>query len=177
LKEWRAVCDALAGGRQSILLRKGGIQEGPGGFAISHDAFALLPTWLHQKRDMLKPAARATAEEGGEEPAAFKLAHGCLVDRVVVVPSRAALDAIDDLHLWAEPYLELRWNYRPERPLFLVLVRAYRLAEPFELENTFEVAGCRSWVPLPATVRLGEPVLDEAVHADVAGRLDAAMSA
>ncbi len=48
LKEWAAVCQALAVGRQTILLRKGGIAEGPGGFRAEHDAFWLLPTYFHE---------------------------------------------------------------------------------------------------------------------------------
>ncbi len=38
MKEWAAVCLALAEGRQSLLLRKGGIAEGSGGFRMEHAA-------------------------------------------------------------------------------------------------------------------------------------------
>ncbi len=43
-KEWAAVCAALSAGRQTVILRKGGIAEGPGGFQPEHGEFWLLPT-------------------------------------------------------------------------------------------------------------------------------------
>ena len=53
LKEWAAVCLALAEGRQSLLVRKGGIAEGSGGFRMEHDEFWLFPTQFHQSPDQL----------------------------------------------------------------------------------------------------------------------------
>ena len=149
LKEWQVVCDAIAAGEQSILLRKGGIQEGPNGFRFEHDRFALLPTRLHQKPDMLKPQYRDAIDAGEAEPASFTLTHAAEVIDIRTVGSREELDRLAEPHVWAAPYLDLRWDYRPERPLYLVTVRPLRLAGPFELRNTYQVAGCRSWVPLP----------------------------
>ncbi len=63
-KEWASVCDALLAGRQTIILRKGGISEGkaPGTFVPEHSQFWLYPTWVHQ------------AEQGvRESPAAARL--------------------------------------------------------------------------------------------------------
>ena len=40
-KEWAGVCAALESGRQSVILRKGGIADGPGGFVPDHEAFWL----------------------------------------------------------------------------------------------------------------------------------------
>ncbi len=159
LKEWATVCDALASGRQAILLRKGGIQEGPGGFTIVHRRFALLPTRLHEQRDMLKPEFQDQTD-GEASPEAFELTHAGEITDIVVVPSREALDRLDRFHVWAAPYLEMRWNYRPERPLYLLIVRAYALALPFTLKNTYEIAGCRSWVPLPTALDVATSAID-----------------
>ena len=175
LKEWQSVCRALAEGRQTILLRKGGIQEGPDGFAITHERFALLPTRLHQDADMLKPSARALIDGGEDEPATFDLTHGGEVADIHVVPSREALDRLDNLHVWNEKYLDLRWNYKPERPLYLTVVRAFALATPTTLANTYKVAGCRSWVPLEAAIEAGEATLDAAAFEDRRAAVRAAL--
>ena len=175
LKEWQVVCDALASGEQSILLRKGGIQEGPGGFSIEHRRFALLPTRLHQKTEMLKPAFQSRIDGGDVEPPTFRLTHAAEISDIFTVPSRRSLDALNDLHVWDEPYLEMRWNYRPERPLYLMVVRAFALMEPFELTNNYEVAGCRSWVPLKSPLSLGEPVRADTEHAGTLGRVVSAL--
>jgi hypothetical protein len=48
-KEWQVVCDALASGRQSIILRKGGIHEGREGFSFGEELFYLFPTRFHNQ--------------------------------------------------------------------------------------------------------------------------------
>ena len=47
-KEWDSIRAALVQGRQSILLRKGGIDENLGGFRPEHDSFWIYPTYVHQ---------------------------------------------------------------------------------------------------------------------------------
>ena len=51
--------------------------------------------------------------------------------------------------------IDYRFNYKPENPLYLLLVRAYRLHEPVVIENTPAYAGCKSWVPLDQAVQTG----------------------
>ena len=164
LKEWQVVTDLLGDGGQILLLRKGGISEGVNRFEIAHERFALLPTRLHQDAAMLKPACRGRATPGEAEPAAFDLAFAGEITDIVAVRDRATMDRLDDLHCWASPYIDLRFDYRPERPLYLLLVRARRLAEPLALKNTFEVAGCRSWVPLPRPLAVAGPAVDDAEY-------------
>ena len=59
LKEWHSVCRALTSGRQTILLRKGGISESMSGFDVEHRQFLFFPTFVHQQPAMLKPEAHA----------------------------------------------------------------------------------------------------------------------
>src|SRR5262245_56802812 len=56
-KEWAAVCQALALGRQAIILRKGGIAEAGGRFEPEHNRFWLFPTYVHQQQGGLKEDA------------------------------------------------------------------------------------------------------------------------
>jgi hypothetical protein len=58
----------------------------------------------------------------------------------------------------------MRFNYRPENPLYLLIVRAYRLHTPVTIANTPAYAGCKSWVPLDQSIEIGDalPVLDDA---------------
>ncbi len=57
-KEWAIVCEALGGGRQSLILRKGGIAEGRDGFAFLHREFFLFPTRFHETLDKTTLPAR-----------------------------------------------------------------------------------------------------------------------
>ena len=55
LKEWAALVAAIGDGEQIILLRKGGIREGP--FKAPASSFYLFPTSFHSEGRLLKPDA------------------------------------------------------------------------------------------------------------------------
>lgn len=167
LKEWASVCRALEHGSQIILLRKGGISESAGEFELENRQFLLFPTYVHQNLKMLKPAAHADFEPRTEEPQQVRLSAVGVVTDILQLQSRAQMNAIDDEHLWTPPLLDMRFNYRPENPLYLLLVRAYRLHEPYSIENTPSYSGCKSWVPLDQQISTGDalPVLDDVKYA------------
>lgn len=150
LKEWSSVCDLLAGGRSTLLLRKGGVHEttGPGRFRLEHDRFAFFPAWEHENLDWLKPALRPGRAPIESEPAEVVFRGWGEVAGIWPVPMRQTLDALDDLHPWLPPQIDMRFDYKPERPVYALLVRAHRFAEPVVRANDPAFAGCRSWVPL-----------------------------
>jgi len=165
LKEWQVVCDALAAGRQIILLRKGGIYESAGEFEIEHRRFLLFPTYLHQNAAMLK--APLQVAKVSAEPGQVRLSLAGEITDIIQLSNRAAMDRLDDQHIWARPLIDMRFNYRPENPLYLLLVRAYLLRQAATIDNTPEYAGCKSWVPLEREVpiRGAIPALDEKQYA------------
>ncbi len=167
LKEWASVCDALSRGRQIILLRKGGIYESAGEFEIEHRRFLLLPTYLHQNAAMLKDGERAGLTKLAAEPERIEISLAGDITDIVPMTRRAAMDALDDEHIWSSPLFDMRFNYRPENPLYLLLVRAYRLARAVTIDNTPAYAGCKSWVPLERIVETADAaaVLDDAQYA------------
>src|ERR1700733_11667756 len=62
-KEWAVIVDALGRGDQILILRKGGISEGRGGFTIEHSRFLLFPTLFHQQRESVIESAQARYDE------------------------------------------------------------------------------------------------------------------
>lgn len=181
LKEWSIVCDLLLEGRLALLLRKGGIHEpsGPGVFELEHPRFALYPTWLHQQPEMIKVAYRHRVEARAE-PATITIAGWAEAARIWRTPSRAAVDRLEDLHCWTSAQIDMRFSYKPDRPLFLLAVRAYRLASPRTIVHHAEYAGCRSWVPLRPNDAIDQrgatPVLDDPAFAAIVERIDRAMA-
>lgn len=165
LKEWQVVCDALAAGRQIILLRKGGIYESAGEFEIEHRRFLLFPTYVHQNAAMLKTPAQVAKVSAEPDEVTLFLA-GEITD-IVQVADRSVMDRLDDQHIWAKPLIDMRFNYRPENPLYLLLVRAYRLREAVTIDNTPAYAGCKSWVPLEREIAIQGviPALEEKQYA------------
>jgi hypothetical protein len=163
LKEWATVCRAMETGSQILLLRKGGIYESAGEFELEHRQFLFFPTYLHQNLTMLKPEAQAGFESHAAEPASVSLGVAGQVTDILPVQSRALMDELDDQHIWTAPLIDMRFNYRPENPLYLLLVRAYQMTRPVTVENTPAYAGCKSWVPLdrPISTDGATPVLDD----------------
>jgi hypothetical protein len=177
LKEWAIVCDLLLEGKLALLLRKGGIEErgGPGEFELEYPRFLLYPSWAHQRPEMIKEPHRARVQvlaEPGEIPftGMGEAAH------IWEVPSRAKFDQLDALHCWTRPQIDMRFLYRPDRPLYLVAVRAYRLQASKTVTNLPAYAGCKSWVPLSEAdavdVSGATPALDDAAFAGVVGRVN-----
>ena len=164
LKEWAVVCRGLESGRQILLLRKGGIYESAGEFEVEHREFLLFPTYLHQNAQMLKPDVREMLEKREQEPQEIAISAAGVVTDIIEIQSREAMNRIDGEHVWTQPLIEMRFKYRPENPLYLLLIRAYRLTAPVTITNTPAYAGCKSWVPLEQAIEIGGalPVLDDA---------------
>lgn len=176
LKEWASVCHAIERGRQILLLRKGGINDVGGVFELEERQFLLFPTYLHQKAHLLKPSDREGFAAVDAEPDSIHLSAAAVVTDVLKLRARSQVDALDREHVWTPEQIDLRFNYKPANPLFLVLLRAYRLAQPVTIPNTPVYAGCRSWVPLDHAVPTSgaTPVLDDAAYAH---RRDAVLAA
>ncbi|HEV8293336.1 MAG TPA: DUF1802 family protein [Tepidisphaeraceae bacterium] len=152
LKEWASVCGALEEGRQIILLRKGGILEAIGGFELEHRQFFLFPTYLHQNAQMLKESERKRLVMMSQEPDEILLSSAATVTDIIRLRDRAQMNRLDPEHIWTSPLIDMRFNYRPQNPLYLLLLRVYRLSRPIKIQNTPEYAGCKSWVPLESAL-------------------------
>jgi hypothetical protein len=149
-KEWAGVCAALAEGRQSLIVRKGGIAEGPQGFIPEHPIFWLYPTHVHQAEHGLRTAQPATPQEA---PGTVALGALAVVDSVMFVKHEETLAALEPLHIWTEETLKQRFHYR-KPGLWVLGVRVFRRHNPHRLGVTPEHAGCKTWVtldPPPAT--------------------------
>jgi hypothetical protein len=164
LKEWAAIEDALAGGRLSTLVRKGGIQEKRGGFEVENREFWIFPTGWHQNEHELSPAFRAHLGETPRfAPGEIPLRVHCVVEDALRVESLDALQRLGDLQPFSADTLRSRFEYRGKPWLHVLIVRAYLLAEPHVIPNTASYEGCVSWVHLDAPIPTegAVPVLDD----------------
>lgn len=182
LKEWQAVCDLLLEGKLALLLRKGGVHErgGPGVFELEHPRFALFPAWLHQVPNRMKKLYRDRVQRLRQEPPEVTLRSLAHAAHIWQVPSREAFDRLDDLHCWSRPQIDMRFHYKPERPLYLLAVRVYKLAQPKTIPNRPAYAGCKSWVPLEPEDAVDDrdatPVLDDTAFAALIEQVNAAFA-
>jgi hypothetical protein len=165
-KEWGVICEALGRGTQTLILRKGGIDEGRDGFRVAHEKFWMYPTRFHASREQLTPAVQPLLDEVAARPVEPGAVRLSLLAEVVRVVELATLDealSLEGLHGWSEETVRARFAYR--RPgLVLLVVRMREIAEPHQLTETPEYAGCKSWVPLAGEFDASgaQPVLADA---------------
>jgi hypothetical protein len=163
LKEWSSAIEALERGRQILLLRKGGIVEAArGGFHARHPEFLMFPSHEHQHNESLKPEFQKPAEwqDTGWLPIRV-LAK--VTDVLPAPPTLESIRTIDDAHIWNERFLKMRYEYRPDLPLLVLLVRAWRLNPVERIPDRPSYAGCKSWVNLTEDIDISPavPVLSE----------------
>jgi hypothetical protein len=180
LKEWAIVCRALADGRQTLLIRKGGIEEIKAGFQVTHRDFWLFPTYVHQKTADLIPAIHAEFDEvHAAQPAAGTIAFQlyATVEEVVKATDLDRLRSLEGYHVLSWDCVASRFNYRNKPGVHVMTLRVYRHPDVITLKNTPRYDGCVSWVELdqaPDTEGC-TPVLSEAEFSarlvDIRGRL------
>jgi hypothetical protein len=176
LKEWSAAVHAMLDGRQTVLLRKGGIHEKR--FDLTAGEFVFFPTVAHEHADRVRPEHRdlldAAASDSTEDRIVVRA--GAKVVAAVAVNRPEGLDELLDTHIWtAESVRADRLDFRPKHRLTVLVVQARPLAEPLRLPRDPAYAGCRSWVDLPVAPDWLEPVHGDATLAAVAARVTASV--
>jgi hypothetical protein len=166
-KEWAVICRALATGRQSLIVRKGGISEAGGVFTPEHSRFWLYPTHFHEQQQKgVKPSAMSLLEEAEREKAPAGTLHFTAFVEITEVFFVDKLDvalALDDLHVWSPETITQRFQYRTPG-LYVLPVRVWTTPRQ-EVPEHPASAGSKTWVELDRPLSdVGEPVLGDAEH-------------
>jgi hypothetical protein len=188
LKEWAVVVEALARGKQILLLRKGGLYERQGRFSTEPTEFFFFPTYVHQmEQGVVSEAAPELQTVWQNRPASDQL----IITRYATVTSvhwidvRERVEALAGLHCWTAETVGKRFTYK-NPGLYLFVLRVYQLPQVYILPLLKRYVGCRSWVELAEALgtKGAAPVLDDETFAarmrEVKARLslaDAALSA
>ena len=163
LKEWSVVVEALASGKQLVLLRKGGIRDPQGRFQLQHREFLLYPTREHQKEEAVRPEFREHLRQTPDPTTVpLKVYGGVAFCGELQDPMQ--LVGLERYHIWTPSFFEERMKYRPKDPTLVVVLRAYLLPKVISHSVRPEYAGCRSWVPLSEEIPVegAVPVVDNA---------------
>ena len=179
-KEWQVVCDALASGRQSILLRKGGIHEGRQGFSFAHESFFLFPTRFHAQAGQVREGTvQALPEWQPGDP--LTLTHHAAASWAITLTDWSQVAALEPYHIYAEDTVRERFDWQGKGmasgSIHLALVRVRKLAQPWTIPYETSFGGCRSWIQLPtppaAWQHTATPVLTDEEFAALARKLPA----
>ena len=170
LKEWAVVCKVLEEGRQTILLRKGGIMERKRGFELRHNDFFMFPTYEHQSKDLLQQEYADKFDSVLRDKPLDDLNKIDLYAKVVSIAetfNREMLQDLRDFHIWNEKYVNARMDYNPQKPLSIILLRVYRLNTAINVTRSPQQAGCRSWIDFQSMStkdyqdNIGKPILSD----------------
>jgi hypothetical protein len=170
-KEWDLACTALRNGRQILLIRKGGIKEEGGVFTVEDKEFLLLPTFDHQNAAMLTPEWEPRlAESRAAMPAAglVRIDTFARVDSIWCAQNEDQVNALLYETIWNSSYVKLRFDYSPYDPLYLIVLRAYKLPQAVTLPYVNAYGGCKSWITLEKSISTAnlEPALTDEEFSD-----------
>lgn len=165
-KEWAVVVDALSRGEQILILRKGGIAEGKGGFQAQHERFLFYPTNYHNQHDSVVESAQHRLREitAVPPPDQVRIEFGAEVVDVRRLDSLADAERLRGQHIWRDDVIANRFDWGYDKGIHALALRIFRVAQPRALPIVPAYAGCKSWIELEVDFDLSSavPVLNQA---------------
>jgi hypothetical protein len=171
LKEWAVAVNALESGKTIMLLRKGGIHEQGGRFQVAHDRVLLYPTYEHQQSFLLKSEYSHLVHPvtSGWHPETVPISSWADITDILPVVDESIVSDILPFHIWNEYFISDRLKWKPRQPLYILLLRVYRLAATQEIPYVPIYGGCKSWIDLqqPIEITNSEPVLSNGRYSEL----------
>lgn len=166
-KEWAVVVDALGRGDQCLILRKGGISEGKGGFQVDHQEFWLFPTLYHQQAESVVaagPHGHPLLDTLRKDPATLPIQFLARVHSWTRIQSLEIALGLRGHHIWKDEVIADRFDWGRDSSIVALLLRLYRLPSPVLLPMQESYGGCKSWIQLEVDVDTQNaiPVLSDA---------------
>jgi len=163
LKEWATVVKALEQGKQTVILRKGGILETASGFNIESKKFFLFPTWEHQETKHVRPEFHDFLNnvlDNKPNEGFNKISSYAEVMYEKDVEDEEIINNLTEFHVWSDSYIQERRNWKPEKPMKVVFLRTVKIPE-FNLPLEAKFSGCKSWIELNSDFESGETALSD----------------
>ena len=107
-KEWALVCAALGAGRQSVIIRKGGLAEGRDGFAFRHREFFLFPTFFHEQLARVRLSAAVLPQPSPNE---IEIRYFARVEEARIMTNWTEVRELQPLHILRESVVRERFDY------------------------------------------------------------------
>jgi len=135
-KELASVCQAIAQGHQTVLLRKAGIRESTHESAFQPKSFYLLPTHYHEK--------------GPKSPSQdFPISLRVEVIRSGDLIHWAQIEKLLPFTAYDPKTIREHFDSRDEKLLHFAQIQSFTLSPVWILPHSHALSGCRSWFVLP----------------------------
>lgn len=175
LKEWATAVAALEAGKTIMLLRKGGIQEEGNRFKVACEQVLLYPTFEHQRPDLLKAdyASQVQPVESGWHPETIRIGSWAKITDIFQVSDEQTVAELLPFHIWNVQFVSDRLKWKPRQPLYILLLRTYKLGKIHTIPYRQEYGGCKSWLDVaePISIEGLMPVLDDETYSQQAEKI------
>jgi hypothetical protein len=175
LKEWSVAVNSLESGQTIMLLRKGGIHEQGGRFTVAQEQVLLYPTYEHQQSFMLKAeyADLVYPVTSGWHPETIRIGSWAEITDILPVADESIVSKLLPFHIWNEYFISDRLKWKARQPLYILLLRTYKLPQVQYIPYLPEYGGCKSWIDLDQQVRLegSQAVLSDDVYGELVDKI------
>ncbi|MBD2356100.1 DUF1802 family protein [Tolypothrix sp. FACHB-123] len=175
IKEWAIAIEALENGNTIMLLRKGGIKEQNGRFQVTHEQVLLYPTFEHQQAFLLKPeyADGVCPVTSGWHPETVRIGSWAEITDILPVSDESIVNSLLPFHIWNEHFISDRLKWKARQPLYILLLRTYKLAQVSEIPYLAQYGGCKSWIDLAQAIDVqnAEPVLSDSRYQQLVSQI------
>ncbi|MCS6824807.1 MAG: DUF1802 family protein [Cytophagaceae bacterium] len=163
LKEWSIIVDALGKGKQSILLRKGGIREEGDEFEAKHKTFLLYPTIYHEQEKFIKPdwLPFLNGAQYVQNAQQVLIKYYAEVADYRMLESWDVVAKLNAWHAWKEEVIKERFERWGNR-IHLLILQIYELPSSVKIDVLPQYGGCTSWIEIQDDIPLnGKPVVNK----------------
>lgn len=150
-KEWAIVCEALEEGKQTIVLRKGGVKEENGALVPEHGEFFLYPTYGPQVTDGIKADWRPRLHKLNKDAKDTKHVHFrlyAIVESVHKVTDWEVAKGFVPFTILSDQEAEREFNEGDWKGFYVFLLRVQSLAVPMEMLRKGSHDKDPIWAPL-----------------------------
>ena len=175
LKEWLVAINALESGKTIMLLRKGGIHEKNARFQVAHAQILLFPTYEHQQPFLLKSdyTNLVCPVTPGWHPETVAISSWAEITDVLPITEESTVKALLPFHIWNEHFISDRLKWKSHQPLYVLLLRTYKLPQAQEIPYLSQYGGCKSWIDLaqPINIQGSTPVLSDQAYSKIVAEI------
>lgn len=180
VKEWAVAINALESGKTIMLLRKGGIHEKNGRFQVAQEQVLLYPTYEHQQPSLLKAeyANLVQTVPSGWHPQTVRIGSWAHITDILPISEEAIVKALLPFHIWNDNFISDRLKWKPKQPIFILLLRTYKLPQVQEIPYSAEYGGCKSWIDITSPIQLqnSQPVLSNSDYRQIVEEIKVVIS-
>jgi hypothetical protein len=143
---------------------------------MEHKRFVLFPTYEHQNQEQLRDKYARRLEQtlrSAPKPGFTRLNSWAEVSGALEITHEEQVQALSRFAVFSPAYAIERLQWRPRKPLHVLVLRVFRLDPSVTLPIIPSYGGCKSWVELAQDVALDDarPALAEVAFQEIRSSL------